>query len=175
MEQLRSLVDSAKQGRGGLVMIGGEPGVGKTRLVQELIHEARASGFLSLAGHCSELEGAPAFAPWIEILETVVAIAPRDTVRTLLGDAAPEIAKLLPELRRECSPICRSLSSFRRPKGGDFSSALSEAFVERSSHLQPLLLILEDLHWSDQASLLLLQNLAPAARPAAASDRGDLS
>ena len=98
--QLRSSLSRAGEGAGSLVTLAGEPGVGKTRLSTDLIDHARPEGFLSLVGHCYEGEGTRPFGPWVEVLETTARIAPRATLRELLGDAAPEIAKLLPTLRR---------------------------------------------------------------------------
>ncbi len=160
--ELQAALESAIGGEGSLLTLAGEPGVGKTRLVQELTRLARERGFLSLTGHCSELEGAPPFAPWIEMLETVSAIAPRETLRRLLGDAAPEIAKLLPELHRLFPDLPPPLE-LPPAEGRRLLFSAFRGFVERSCALQPVLLVLEDLHWSDESSLLLLQYLAPNA------------
>ena len=90
--QLRSSLSRAGEGAGSLVTLAGEPDVGKTRLSTDLIDHARPEGFLSLVGHCYEGEGTRPFGPWVEVLETTARIAPRATLRELLGDAAPEIA-----------------------------------------------------------------------------------
>jgi tetratricopeptide (TPR) repeat protein len=158
--ELTALLEQAQNGQGSLVMIGGESGVGKTRLVWELYTEARERGFLALIGHCYEMEGSPPLIPWVEVLETVARIAPRETLRELLGDAAPEVAKLLPELRRLFPDIPPPLELPPEESRRYLFKCIRE-FVERSSREQPLLLVLEDLHWADTATLLLLQTLAP--------------
>src|SRR4030066_2409147 len=81
-------------------MIGGEPGVGKPRLAEEVMAEARQRGMTALIGHCYEMEGAPPYIPYVEILETAARMFPPETMRETLGDSAPEVAKLMPELRR---------------------------------------------------------------------------
>jgi len=96
---LRRLLDQAVRGQGALVMIGGEPGVGKTRLAEELLLEARQRGVLALTGHCYEMEGAPPYIAFVEILQATVRLVRPEALRDVLGDSAPEVAKLLPELR----------------------------------------------------------------------------
>ncbi len=66
--ELRQLLDGAIAGRGAVLLLGGEPGVGKTRLAEELLAEARHRGCLALTGRCYETEGAPPFIPWVELV-----------------------------------------------------------------------------------------------------------
>ena len=87
-------------GKGSLVLIGGEPGVGKTRLCEETLSHAKARGFLTLTGHCYEMDGAPPFIPWVESLDHASRLLSPNRFREVLGTAAPELAKLMPELRR---------------------------------------------------------------------------
>jgi tetratricopeptide (TPR) repeat protein len=161
--EILRLVELAEQGRGGLLLIGGEPGVGRTRLAEELWQDARERGCLSLLGHCYEMEGTPPFIPWVEILEYTSRIAPRDALRELLGDAAPEVAKLVPELHRLFPDIPKPLAlppdQARRYLFNSF-----QEFLERSSGVQPLFLVIEDLQWADESTLLLLQHLAQHVR-----------
>lgn len=99
-EELRGLLDRAIGGRGALVFVGGEAGVGKTRIGQELAAEAVAREVRCWVGHCYEGEGAP-YLPFVEILETALGSAADPTAfRAFLGLEAPEIARLLPRLRR---------------------------------------------------------------------------
>ena len=158
-QQLRRLLDEATQGKGALVMIGGEPGVGKTRLSQELGQEARERGVLSLTGHCYEMEGAPPYIPFVEILEAAGRIVPPEAFREALGDAAPEVAKLMPELRRMFPDIPPAMELPPEQERRYLFNSFLE-FIERASRGQPLLLVLEDLHWGDDSSLLLLQHIA---------------
>ena len=74
--ELAGLVDRAAHGHGSLVLIGGEPGVGKTRLTEELGSEAAAKGFRVLVGRCYEIDGAPPYVPFVEIFEQALAAAP---------------------------------------------------------------------------------------------------
>ena len=92
--ELDSALERAASGSGSMVTLAGEPGVGKTRLSAELMDQARGRGFIALVGHCYEGEGARPYSPWVELLDATVRIAPKDALRDVLGDAAPEIAKL---------------------------------------------------------------------------------
>jgi hypothetical protein len=92
-------VDAAFSGHGSVVLIGGEPGIGKSHLCRALLAEASRRGCFAVVGHCYELEGAPPYVPFIEMLEYSSRVAPRESFRHCMGDAASEIAKLMPELR----------------------------------------------------------------------------
>jgi len=155
---LRRFLDGARSGQGALVMIGGEPGVGKTRITEELVAEARRHGFLTLTGHCYEMEGAPPYIPFIEILQSIIRMVEPNTLLDALGNAAPEAAKLVPELRerfpdlpepRKLPPEQERLYLFNNLRD----------FFERMGSRRPLLLVIEDLHWTDEPTLLLLQHL----------------
>ncbi|GAG32160.1 unnamed protein product, partial [marine sediment metagenome] len=84
---LRRLLEQAARGQGALVMIAGEPGIGKTRLAEELLLEARQRGLLAWTGHCYEMKGAPPYIPFVEILETAARVVPPEALREALGDA----------------------------------------------------------------------------------------
>ena len=109
-ERLRTLVRQASDGSGALVLIGGEAGVGKTRLSDELAEEARRLGLLTLAGQCHDTESAQPYLPFIEMVERAVAIVPASQFREALGDSAPELAKLLPQLRQRFGDIAEPIA-----------------------------------------------------------------
>ena len=157
--EVRRLLDQAVNGSGATVLVGGEPGVGKTRFTEELISEARDRGFLTLVGHCYETEGHPPFIPFVEILERTGKIVPRAAFRQALGDAAPEVAKIAPELRRVfpdiTAPIELPPDQQRR-----FLFNAYQAFTERAVRVMPMVYVLEDLHWADEPTVLLMQHLA---------------
>jgi tetratricopeptide (TPR) repeat protein len=132
--------------------------VGKTRLSMDLMDRARDRGFVTLAGHCYEGEGARPWSPWIEILDAAMRIASKDVLRDLLGDGAPEIAKLHPALRRVYPDLPPPLDLPPEAERGYLFDCFCD-FVARASALQPLLFVLEDLHWADEPTLLLLRRL----------------
>ena len=162
--EIRRLLDQALDGHGATVLVGGEPGVGKTRFTEELLREARQRGCLALVGHAYETEGQPPFIPFVEILEHSAKIVDRATFRAALGDAAPEVAKIAPELRRVFPdippPVELPPAQQRR-----FLSNAYQAFTERGARVMPTVLVLEDLHWADEPTVLLLQHLAQHLAP----------
>ncbi len=157
--ELTAFLDQVAGGRGALVMIGGEPGVGKTRLAEELMAQARQRGLLTLMGRCYEMEGAPPNIPFVEILETTVRIVPRDALREALGEEAAEVAKLMPGLRRVFPDIPPPMQLPPEQERHFLYNSFRD-FLARAGRTQPLLLVLDDLHWADDSTLLLLQHLA---------------
>ena len=149
----------ALAGHGGLVLLVGEPGAGKSRLAEETIAQARARGVEVLVGHCWEAGGAPAYWPWVQSLRAHVRDADPSSLREQLGAGAADLAKILPELREtfddlpELPPV--------ESEGARFSlfDATAE-FLRRASEAQPILLFIDDLHAADVPSLLLLRFLA---------------
>ena len=159
LRQLAQHLDEALAGRGSLVLIGGEPGIGKTSLVDALADAARLRGALVLTGHCYEAEGSPPYVPFIEMLEYSLTSGSRDTFRHLLGEEAPEIARLMPELRQIFADIPPALDLPLEQQRRFLFNAY-RAFIERVSRLTPVVSVFEDLHWADEPTLLLLEHLA---------------
>ncbi len=162
LAQLVGHLDRTVEGRGALVTVVGEPGVGKTRLTQEVLHEARERGLITLIGHCYEGEGAPPYSPWIEILARTGQIAQPEALRTLLGDGAAEVARIYPELRQILPDLPPALD-LPPDQSRPYLLRCFREFMERAAREQPLLLVLEDLHWADDATLALLEHLAQTA------------
>ena len=160
---LRRLLAGTARGQGALAMIGGEPGVGKTRLAEELMAEARQRNMTALIGRCYEMEGAPPYVPFVEMLEAAARIIPPPALRETLGDAAPEVAKLMPELRRLFPDIPPPLELPPEQERHYLFNSVRE-FLARAARAQPLLLLLDDLHWADDSTLLLLQHIAQQLR-----------
>jgi predicted ATPase len=144
-------LDAAASARTSLLLFSGDPGIGKSRLVEEAAALARQRGFAVCWGRAWESGGAPPFWPWTQLL------------RALLKEGAaapPEIARLLPEL-----PGAAAL----REAGNDDRFLLFDAvlrFVTGTAERTPLLLLLEDLHAADLASLQLLEFIAAHLRGA---------
>jgi len=157
-ELLRAL-DQALAGRGSLIMIGGEPGIGKTHLTRAVLDEARRRSAFGVVGHCYEMEGSAPYVPFVEMLEYTAHVAPPESFRYAVGDAAPEVAKLMPELRRMFPDIPPPLQLPPEQQRRFLFNAYRD-FTERSARLTPIVAVFEDLHWADEPTLLLLQHLA---------------
>src|SRR5215211_5210962 len=158
---LRRAVDEALAGGGGVALVAGEAGVGKSRLVGEIGGEAEARGMRVLTGHCVEMESAPPYLPYVEMIEEAIS-SPRSplALREALGDVAPEIARIAPALRRLYPDIAPPVELPPELARQYLWNSFRE-FVTRGAQTQPLLLVLEDLHWADDSTLLLTEYLAP--------------
>ena len=158
--ELRRLLDRAIRGSGGLVMVGGEPGVGKTRLTEELVAEAARHDVEVFAGHSYEMAGAAPYIAFVEIFEAALARAPSpQAFRQALGEEAAEVARLVPKLRQLCPDIPPPLELPAEQERRLLFNSVREV-VARSARRRPLLLVLDDLHWSDDPTLLLVEHLA---------------
>jgi tetratricopeptide (TPR) repeat protein len=159
-EHLWSLAQRASQGAGALALLAGGPGVGKTRLARELAARASQLGFASFSGRCYERDEPHPLIPFVEFVEAALAQAPSvEHFRRLLGRDAAELAQIAPGLRRAFPdlPPAPELppSQIRRFL---FQSLFD--FVARVSRVRPLLLVLEDLHWADESTLVLVNFVA---------------
>jgi tetratricopeptide (TPR) repeat protein len=159
MAVLEARLDETAAGHGGLVLIGGEPGAGKTRLGEEALALGHARGMLPLAGHAYEEHGAP-FVTSTEILEQLVRAVPPDNLRNVLGPTAGEIALLLPELRRRLPDIPPAQEVPPEQQQRYLFNAMLE-LTERLSSAAPLVVLLDDMQWADDSTMLLLEHLAP--------------
>lgn len=98
LAQIEAAIDDAAAGHGRLVVVAGEPGIGKTSLADAATAAASARGFVVRWGRCWEAGGAPAYWPWLEILSTLARLVDNQVLASALGDGAPRVAELLPEL-----------------------------------------------------------------------------
>ena len=152
-------LDDAFAGRGRLFLLAGEPGIGKSRLAEELIAQARARGARVLVGRCWEAGGAPAYWPWVQSLRPYLRDTDAESLRSQLREGAADVARLLPELRDLLAdlPPAPPLES----EGARFRLFDSmTAFLKSVAAARPLVLVLDDLHAADEPSLLLLQFVA---------------
>ena len=159
---LRRLVEDALAGHGRLALVAGEPGVGKSRLVAEIGDEAQARGMRVLTGHCVEMSGAPPYLPYVEMIEQAIS-NPRSPLALAAGawaTLAAEIARIAPALRRVFPDIPPPVELPAELARRYVWNSLSE-FIGRAAQVQPLLLVLEDLHWADESTVLLTEYLAP--------------
>src|SRR5829696_5760313 len=155
LEQLREAVDVALSGRGSLQLLVGEPGIGKTRAAEELATYAWVSGARVYWGRCREDEGAPAYWPWVQAIRSYARDADPVALAWQVGGGAAEVAHLVPEVaeKLEVEPATGSDSEEARFRLFDSVTSLLLA----AARDRPLVVVIDDLHWADEPSLLLLR------------------
>lgn len=158
-----SLVDRlarAAQGSGGVVLVRGRAGEGKTRLVREFVLHAEAKGWVRMWGNCPQLEEPPPYQVWVEALRSALSwLRPQDLAhipRSWLGEISlllPELGRLLPDL-----PPPAAIPPQQRQE--QLQQALRR-FLVGLGQVRLGLVVLEDLHWADKATLEALRGLGP--------------
>jgi predicted ATPase len=167
---LVALLHRAGEGEPGFAVVAGEAGIGKTRLVSELAGHAAEAGFTVLIGHCAELgaEGLP-LAPLIDALRTLArTMAPGD-LADVLGRPRRGLGRLLPELDPDAAGaggLVAGASAEAATDGIRLGQLLELllAVLARISAGQPLMLVIEDLHWADQSTRELVAFLVRSLR-----------
>jgi DNA-binding SARP family transcriptional activator len=157
--RLMEALDGALAGHGRLVVLIGEAGTGKSRLVSELTAAASARTARVLVGRCYETERILPFAPSVDALRSGGVVEERDILDALEPGWREELERLLPELSRRAKPAAPSPSGDPAGRsGGDPRypfEAISE-FLKRLTRRQPVIVVLEDAHWADDMSVRLL-------------------
>jgi DNA-binding CsgD family transcriptional regulator/tetratricopeptide (TPR) repeat protein len=158
---LVAALESAVQGEPTVVLVGGEAGVGKTRLVEEAAERARSDGARVLTGSCIELggEGLP-LSPVVDALRTLTRVMDPDELDRFLGPARLDLARLLPEL----DPEAASSPAAAGESGGARLLELVFGVIQRLSADRPLMLVIEDLQWADRSTLDLVSLLVRGMR-----------
>ena len=157
--ELLEALDAARSGRGRLMLISGEPGVGKSRLADELAAQARGRGGQVWWGRGWEDAGAPPFWPWVQAVRTYLRSTEAESVRRQLGSGASDLVQMLPELL-DLFPDIPSppLADADSARFRLFDSTVR--FLRAAAAVRPLVLVLDDMHAADTPSILLLQFLA---------------
>jgi DNA-binding CsgD family transcriptional regulator len=161
LDAFRAAFDRMLAGRRQVVLISGEPGIGKTRCAEALADMAEDRGALVLWGRCHEAEGAPPYWPWVQILRAYVEASSLDEVRLNMGAAAKEIAALVPELidsSHQIEPAHSAMAATSAARFRTFDAI--RHFFHQATQQVPVTLMLDDLHWADAASLSLLEFLS---------------
>ena len=158
LEAFRAAFVRALSGRRQLVLVSGEPGIGKTRCAEALAEIAEDQGALVLWGHCREEAGSPPYWPWIQILRAYIAASSLDEVRLIMGIAANDIAALLPELVESSQAVHPVPSVMADGNAARFRTfdAIGQ-FLQKAAQQAPLALVFDNLHWADSLSLSLLE------------------
>ncbi len=160
LERLSAALGRTRAGGSAAVLVAGEAGVGKSRLVAAFMPTARAAGALVLVGGCIDLgDGGIPYAPIVEAIRTWLRSAPEERVRRVIGPGRAELARLVPDLGpslavRPSTPNALSIGS---SQGRLFELLLG--FLARLTSDGPVVVVIEDLHWSDRSTLDLVRFL----------------
>jgi serine/threonine protein kinase, bacterial len=155
LERILFAVEAAESGSGRLVLLAGEPGLGKTRLAQEAMMQLLDRGFVAVANSCYEQHRAIPFYPFLDLLARAAAAAP-PSIRRQTPQRWPHLHALLPDETgvAEADGAEEQYLLFRAVTG----------FLTAMADNQPLAILLDDLQWADEGSLELLQHLARQTR-----------
>ncbi len=167
LSELRRAIDDALGGHGRLFLLGGEAGIGKTRLAEELANEASGAGMAAVWGRCNPGAQGPPYLPFVQVLRAVrqnrVGADPPNDIAN--GSASNELMRILPELRASRSRA-EGLSAFQSAEAGDPEKARNRLFEAAASQLKhaarakPLLIVLDDLHDGGIGAWLMLRYIA---------------
>src|SRR3954451_22450888 len=161
IDRLRTALEDAFEGHGRLMMLVGEPGIGKTRTAQELGVYARMRGARVLVGRSYEGEGAPAYWPWLQMARAYIHDADPDTLLTDMGAGAVDIAQVIDDLQDLIPGLRSAASQSLEPEQARFRFFDATAtFLKNAAQREPLVLFLDDLHWADAPTLRMLQFIA---------------
>jgi tetratricopeptide (TPR) repeat protein len=162
MKLLKEAIYKAVHGEGGLVFLRGEAGIGKTRLTKELGAYARLHEVRVLYGRCPALfrmDGVPPYILWKEVVKDYLETCTPEQLYKVIGDQPVEVSKLVPEIKKVLRTIPESFELSPEHSRDRLFEAVSQ-FITNISRETPLLVILDDLQWTDESSLLLMHYLA---------------
>jgi predicted ATPase/DNA-binding CsgD family transcriptional regulator len=158
---LRMLMPRAEAESGRAALLSGEPGSGKSRLLRELAHEFAGEGALVLYGACDAVVATP-YRPFVEALDPLVRTADPAALRVDLGPAGGALRRLLPDLEARVGELPSPVTADADAERHRLHTAVTDLLVAVGRRA-PLLLVLEDLHWADVPTLLLLRHLVRAS------------
>jgi DNA-binding SARP family transcriptional activator len=156
---LDGVLAGARGGRGRVVLVAGEPGIGKTRLAEEAARRAAAAGMQVAWGRCHEGDGAPALWPWAQVARQLAAELGPGQLAAMLGPSARWLGQLMPELAEPARPAGPLPVADLGVARFQLNQAVA-GLLRRAAETRPLLVIVDDLHWADVPSLSLLAFLA---------------
>ena len=160
---LRKRFDDARAGRGGLTVLVGEPGIGKTRTAEEFCDHARSAGASVLWGRCYEGDWAPPFSPFSEAIKQFATDASDAELRAAISDDAAVLASMASALKErtpnlpEPAPIPAEGERYR------LLEAVSSFFAGLAAS-RALVLVLDDLHWADNGTIAMLRHVGREAK-----------
>jgi class 3 adenylate cyclase/tetratricopeptide (TPR) repeat protein len=158
LQRLTAKLEEACNGHGAVAMLLGEPGIGKTRMLEELSELAHEQGAMVLRGACYDGEWQRPFGPFAEVLLDYARKADARELK-LLERGAPTLARIAPALRDRLGQIVEPIALEKDEERFRLFDAFSQLLIEVSQH-RPLLLVLDDLHWADRGTVAMLSHVA---------------
>jgi pilus assembly protein CpaF len=155
---MRMVLDRAATGSGGMVFIAGAPGIGASRFAAEVAGDAVGKGWVVLSGRCADQATSP-MSPFRDVLNAAVATAGAKTLQDAVGQNGQLLAQLVPALRQKV----RGMASSPDVNPDKLREQLFHAifdFLVVYQGAKPMLIVVDDLQWADDASILLLRDLA---------------
>ena len=169
LEQLSTRMEKLRPGRAEVVMVSGEAGIGKTELCTRFAQAAADEDAIVLYGRSDEDLGIP-YQPWVEVLSHLVMHAPRHLVAR---NGGVELARLVPAVRHVLPDLAAPTGSDPETERYLLFGAVAELLTGASEHA-PVLVVLDDLHWADKPTLMLLRHLVNVDHRGASAHSGDL-
>ncbi len=145
-----------------VVLVSGEPGIGKTRLVTEVVRRAHDQGATVLWGRCDEELGVP-YEPWVEGLRHYVASVDPAQLRREVGSLGGELTRVVPELTARVPGLAAPVETEAETERHRLFEAVTDLLTEIAQQ-SPVVLVLDDIHWADKPTLLLLRHVLRAPR-----------
>jgi class 3 adenylate cyclase/tetratricopeptide (TPR) repeat protein len=164
-ETLAQAWKRAREGNPAMVLLAGEPGIGKTRLATEAALTAHEQGGLVLLGTCDEDLAVP-YQPFVEAIRHLVAVLPPDDVAAMAGPYAADVARLVPELADRIPQLPATPGRDPETERYVLFSAVA-GLLAAVSRRAPVLLVLDDLHWATKPTLLMLRHVVRSAESGA--------
>ncbi len=164
--ELQGGLREAERGHGSLFLLSGDPGIGKTRLADRLCGFAAGRGARVVWGRAWEGEGAPAYWPWVQVLRGLAEASTPADLAAHTGAGAAYLVQIVPELRNQLPDVPPAITSPDSEHARFYLFDATARFLEKAAQSRPLVLVLDDLHWADKSSLLLLEHVAQGLRDA---------
>jgi DNA-binding CsgD family transcriptional regulator/tetratricopeptide (TPR) repeat protein len=161
LDKLRTLMPRAAGERLRVALLAGEPGAGKSRLARELAGQVAMEGVLVLYGACDAVVRTP-YGPFVQALERLMRVTDEVQLRAALGTGGGELTRLLPDLPAQVGGLPLPVKADADTERHRLHTAVAD-LLANVSRTRPILLVLEDGHWADATTLLLLRHLARAA------------
>jgi class 3 adenylate cyclase/tetratricopeptide (TPR) repeat protein len=159
MSRLSAKLEEACNGQGSIVMLVGEPGMGKTRILEEFADLARQRGARVLRGACYDGEWQAPYGPFAELIADYASNAETAELKAVLGNGAPTLARIAPSLHRQLNNIPEPARLDKDEERFRLLDSVSQ-FLIALSQRAPLVLVFDDLHWADRGTVGMLNHVA---------------